>query len=100
MPPHDLAPFLLGMTLMLCTAGVIILRPLTKRLGDSIQARNRERAARSQLPSADVERLTEVVNRLTDRIESLEERQEFSERLLDSLDRTESRGRLRDSSQS
>lgn len=99
MPASDLAPFMLAMTLILCTAGVIILRPLTKRLGDSIEARHRERAAQSQLPSAEIDRLTEVVSRLTDRIESLEERQEFAERLLDSLERPEARARLRDSTQ-
>jgi hypothetical protein len=92
-------PFLLGMTLMLCTAGVIILRPLTRRIGESIAARNRERAAQSQLPGPDVARLTEVVSRLTDRIESLEERQDFAERLLDSLARPEARARLRDPTQ-
>jgi hypothetical protein len=99
MPPHDLAPFMLGMTLILCAAGVIVLRPLTKRLGDLIEARNRERAAQSQLPGAEIARLTEVVNRLTDRIESLEERQDFSERLLDSLEGPDARGRLRDPTQ-
>ncbi len=96
MPPHDLAPFLLGLTLILCTAGVIILRPLTKRLGDRFE---RERQAKSQLPSQEIARLTDVVSRLTDRIESLEERQEFAERLLDSLERPEARARLRDPSQ-
>ncbi len=100
MPPHDLAPFLLGMTLMLCTAGVIILRPLTKRLGDSLAARHREREAQSQLPGPEVARLTEVVSRLADRIESLEERHDFAERLLDSLARPEARARLRDPTKS
>jgi hypothetical protein len=85
------------MTLILATAGVIILRPLTKRLGDRFAARNREGQAQSQLPGPEIARLTEVVSRLTDRIESLEERQEFSERLLDSLERPDSRARLRDS---
>lgn len=99
MPPHDLLPFMLGMTLILCTAGVIVLRPLTKRLGDLIEARTRERAAQSQLPGAEIARLTEVISRLTDRIESIEERQEFSERLLDSLERPEARARLRDRTQ-
>ena len=99
MPTHDLAPFMLGMTLILCTAGVIILRPLTKRLGDLIEARNRDRAAQSQLPGPEIARLTEVVSRLTDRIESIAERQEFSERLLDSLERPEARARLRDPTQ-
>lgn len=81
---------------MLCTAGVIILRPLTKRLGDRFE---RERQAQSQLPSQEIARLTEVVSRLTDRIESLEDRQEFAERLLESLDRSDARARLRDSTQ-
>jgi hypothetical protein len=87
------------MTFMLCAAGVIILRPLAKRLGDLIESRSRERQAQSQLPGAEVARLSEAVNHLIDRIESLEERQEFAERLLDSLERPEAKSRLRDPTQ-
>ncbi len=96
MPPYDIAPFVLGMTLILSTAAVIIFRPLTKRLGNLIEARQRERQAERAPGSQELNRLTDVVNRLTDRIEALEERQDFAERLLDSLRQPESRARLND----
>jgi hypothetical protein len=99
MPPYDVLPVVLGMTLMLCTAGVLILRPLTKRLGDLIETRTRERQAQAQIGPQELDRLADVVGRLTDRIESLEERQDFSERLLASLERPEPKAHLQDRTQ-
>ncbi|UCC74483.1 MAG: hypothetical protein JSV86_07995 [Gemmatimonadota bacterium] len=99
MPPADVAPFVLGMTFILCTAGIIILRPLTKRLGDLMEARNRERQEQAQLGPQELARITDVVSRLADRIETLEERQDFTDRLLDSLERPPARARLQDPTQ-
>ncbi len=75
-----IAPMIVFVTLTLSVAGVLILRPLVKRLGDLIEITGRDR--RAQVGGNDVERLTQVVGRLTDRLESLETRQEFAERLL------------------
>jgi hypothetical protein len=78
------------MTLIVSVAGVLILRPLTRRLGDMLEAKSRAKHQAPQLNSAELNRLTDVVSRLTDRIESLEERQDFAERLLASQDRSTS----------
>lgn len=82
MPPHDIAPLIIGMTLILSVSGIIILRPLAKRLGDLIELRTRAKEKQPEIDSEQLDRLTELVGRLTDRLESLEERQEFAERLL------------------
>ena len=82
-----IAPMVMGVTLFLSIAGVLVFRPLTKRLGDLIEvtARNRKTPPGQE----DVARLTEVVSRLADRIDQLEERQEFTERVLTSAERSE-----------
>ncbi len=82
MPPHEIAPLIIGVTLILSISGVIILRPLAKRLGDLIELRAREKTKQPELQNEQLERLTELVSHLTDRLESMEERQEFAERLL------------------
>ncbi len=75
-----IAPMIVFVTLTLSVAGVLILRPLVKRLGDLIEITGRDR--RAQVGGNDLERLTQVVGHLTDRIEHIETRQEFAERLL------------------
>ncbi len=77
------APMVVAVTLFLSIAGVLIFRPLTKRLGDLIDVTSRSR--QGQLGNDDLGKLTDIVNRLTDRIENLEERQDFAERILTSL---------------
>jgi hypothetical protein len=87
-----LAPVIFGMTLVLSTAAVFILRPLTKRLGELIETTSRNKQA--PLSSEDVAKLTDVVGRLADRMESLEERQDFSESILTALQEPRDKARL------
>jgi hypothetical protein len=88
-----IAPLIMGVTVTLSIAGVLIIRPLTKRLGDLIEATARDK--RVKLKDHEIIRLTEVVGRLTERLERLEERQDFTEGILTSLDRPgEARSRL------
>ncbi len=98
-PPYDVAPFILAMTLILSVAGIIILRPLTKRLGNMMELKSRAKHQEPGISSEDVARLTDVMSRLTDRIESLEEKQDFTERLLAAHDRAPAQARLRDPSE-
>jgi len=84
------------MTAILSVAGIIILRPLIRRMGDGMDSRARAKHKQPELSSEDIARLTDVMGRLTDRIESLEERQDFTERLLADHDRAPARARLRD----
>lgn len=93
MPPHDFAPLMMGITLTLAVAAVLILRPLAKHVGNVLEMRARHRYEGPQVSSDDVMRLTDAVGRLTDRIETLEDRQDFAERLLDTQ-RSSPRARL------
>jgi hypothetical protein len=94
MPPSDLAGLIFAVTLTLTVAGVLILRPLTKRLGDLIEATAREK--RVQAKDAEFERLTQVITGLAERLEQIEERQDFAEQVLSSIERprVEARARL------
>ena len=87
-----IAPMIFGLTIVLSTAAVLIIRPLTKRLGELIENTSRNRQA--PLSSEDVSKLTDAVGRLTDRIESLEERQDFSESMLTALQEPRDKARL------
>ena len=92
MPP-DLAPLMMGITVTLAVAAVLILRPLAKHFGKVLEMRAQDRYERPQVSGEDLARLTDAVSRLTDRIETLEDRQDFAERLLDAR-RPDSRARL------
>ncbi len=76
----------MGVTVTLSAAGVLILRPLAKRLGDLIEATAREK--RANMKDEELGRLTELVGNLTDRIEGLEDRLDFNERVLASIERS------------
>ena len=59
--------------------GVIVLRPIASRLGILLEAMAREK---SGSPSEETRRLRETVETMNDRLSLLEERQDFTERLI------------------
>jgi len=77
------APMMLGMTLFLVTGAVILLRPITKRLGEYLELRAEERRGATAVVPADTQRMLTVLEALDQRIARLEERQEFTDALLD-----------------
>jgi len=92
-PGYDIAPVIIGVTLILSVSGVLILRPIAKRLGDLFEAMALERSNKGG--AQEVARLTDAVSRLTDRIETIEDRQDFTERIMASLERVETPSRLK-----
>lgn len=87
-----IGPMVASATLFLSVAAVLIFRPLTKRLGELIDVTSRNKQA--QLSQQELGRVTELVERLADRLERLEERQDFAERMLSTLERPTERPRL------
>jgi hypothetical protein len=63
-------------------AGVMIFRPLTRQLGELLEQMRRDRQLRTQ--GADPARIAELMERILDRVERLEARQEFTEHVLQS----------------
>ncbi len=80
MNPNDLAPLIGGVTLILSVAAVLIFRPLTKKLGDRI-------GAPPPLPPAPIDtseltRVRQALEETTARLERIEQRLDFTEKLL------------------
>lgn len=68
------------MTLILTVAGVVLLRPLAKRLGDLLELMVEQR--RSSLGGEEAAPTRELVETLSARTALLEERQDFTDSLL------------------
>jgi hypothetical protein len=82
---------LIPIVMFLCIAGVAILRPITKPLGRLLDAMAQERlAARSGGQSDDtrMERVATLLEVLNDRLDLLDERVQFVERLSDGRSRS------------
>ena len=69
---------IITVTLILSVAGVILLRPLSHRLGALLEAMARER---DELRGKDDHRLRELLDAVEARVSLLEERQDFTEAL-------------------
>jgi hypothetical protein len=74
---------LIPIVLFLCVAAVLILRPITRRLGMLIEQVVRERQAPAA-SIADVRAMHAAVEQLGARLERMEERLDFTERLISS----------------
>lgn len=81
----SIAPMVVMVTGIVTAGGVLILRPLTKRLADLLEVMTRER----RLPDrgAEIAQLRDLMQRMDARISLMEERQDFSEALLSPGDR-------------
>jgi hypothetical protein len=83
---------LIPIFLFMCVAGVLILRPVTKRLGLLIEALAKERLAATRqasggLEDAQLERITVAMERLNTRIDRVDDRMAFMERLVEDRSR-------------
>ena len=73
----------IGLALIFTTGGVLVLRPLVKRLGAYLDVLVQDRASRvPPPPSADNTRLLTALENIEQRLGRLEERQSFTDQLL------------------
>ncbi len=79
--------------LFMCIAAVMIFRPMTKRLGTLLEEMARERRALRSPENGQMDRVVGLLEQLNTRLDLLEDRMEFMERLSDA--RPPSRSRLR-----
>jgi hypothetical protein len=77
---------LIPIALFVSVAAVAILRPLTTRVGKLLEAMARERTAALRAPADDPDsaRLRTVIEHMGRRLDLMEERLDFTERLLSS----------------
>lgn len=80
----SIAPMVVMVTGIVTTGGVLIFRPIAKRLAELLEAMTRER----RLPDrgAEIAQLRELMQSIDARISLIEERQDFAEALLASGD--------------
>lgn len=76
----EIAPMLVAMTLILTIGGVVLLRPLARRLGDLLELMVKQR--RGELDNPVVERTEHLLESLSSRLSLVEERLDFTDRLL------------------
>jgi hypothetical protein len=72
---------------------VVLLRPLSRRLGDLLEVMARERQQPKVGP--DLERIHDLLETMSGRLSLLEDRQDFTESLLDNPDRRSLRSTAR-----
>lgn len=77
----EIAPMIVAVVLILTVGGVMILRPIAKRLSELIDLYARDRTSGLE---ADVGRMHDLLETLNARLQLMEERQDFTERLLSS----------------
>jgi len=82
---EEIAPMVVGVVFILTGGGVILLRPLSRRLGDLLEAMASER--RGPALREELTRALELNDSLGERLARLEERQDFTDRLLRGEDR-------------
>lgn len=75
----EVAPMIVGIVFIVTTGGVLVLRPIAKKAGDLMEALAREKQSGLQNDVAQVRDLLETMNA---RLNLLEERQDFTERLI------------------
>jgi hypothetical protein len=74
--------FLMTVTLAITIGGVILLRPLMRNLGNFLEAKAEERKGLVDGSPADWDHLMNSLEGLDKRLQSIEERQDFTEKLL------------------
>jgi hypothetical protein len=79
-----LAPMIVMCTLILTTGGVLVLRPISKRLGSYLDAATQARLKAT--PEADMARIHDVLSSIDGRLNQIEERQDFAEALISASD--------------
>jgi hypothetical protein len=96
MPPGDIAPLIIA-TMSVGMGGlVLILRPISKRIGALLEAfaEEKRRGAMAQPPvfdKHDLERLISAMETLDRRLNRIEERQDFTDQLLNGRTPSEAR---------
>ncbi|MEQ9398889.1 MAG: hypothetical protein RJQ04_06930 [Longimicrobiales bacterium] len=76
-----IAPMVVAVVLILTGGGVLILRPIAKRISELLELYARDR---SEGLERDVAQMRELMETMHARFQLLEERQDFTERLLSS----------------
>lgn len=87
----NLAPMIVLVVATLTVGGVLLLRPISKRIAELLEVYARDKDTGQQ---SEIRRLREVVETLDARMRLLEERQDFTDKLLEGPSSTRDPARL------
>ena len=76
---ESIAPMIVAIVLIFTVGGVILLRPIAKRLGALLDVMVLEK---TRITSVDNRRLGDSMDTINERLSLIEERQDFTERLI------------------
>jgi hypothetical protein len=76
-----IAPLIMGVVLILTVGGVLILRPIARHLGTLLEAMTQEKLDGGR--GHELSHLRELMETMNQRLQLMEERQEFTDRLLE-----------------
>jgi len=85
-----LAPMIVSIVLFVTIGGVLILRPIAKRVGDLLEVYAKEKEGGMEV---EMRQMRELLETMDARLQLMEERQDFTERLLTEPDERERPGR-------
>jgi hypothetical protein len=74
--------FLMTVTILFTVGAITLLKPLMKHLGEFLEAKAEERQALGSRSPEDWDRLFDTLDAFGKRLEALEEKQEFTDKLL------------------
>ncbi len=80
-----IAPMAVALTLIVTAGGVYLLRPIMSRLGHLLEVMSKERLG--ELPARSEDRQLELLESLNARMSLMEERLDFTDRLLSSAEK-------------
>ena len=87
MNPNDVAPMVIGVVFFVTTGLVLLLRPISTRLGKYLEVLAEERRrqlAQTPIDRDDAARIATLLESMDQRLGQLEDRQEFTDKLLGS----------------
>ena len=85
MDPGSVAPMVVSVVFFVMTGLVILLRPISKKLGNVLEVvaeEKRRRMAEQPMAREDAARIVGILDTIDRRLAQLEERQEFTDKLL------------------
>ena len=82
----DVAPAIVMITAILTTGGVLILRPIAKRLGMLLEVMTQQKLRAAAAEPGEQARIRELLTSIDSRLTLLEERQDFAEALISAGD--------------
>ena len=82
----EIAPMIVMVTAILTTGGVLIFRPITKRLGSLLEVMTQQKLRAAAVDPAEQARIRELLTSIDSRLNLLEERQDFAEALMSAGD--------------